>query len=252
MKIASRARFLVYSCGVLLLLGAVYLLSRSSPDAGPRKGKDQHPNPRVAKGTVKGDLVMRLPLGPITQQDFNDVLDSGQITRIVIGADMVNDAGTGTLGIGIVVHSAPDYPLWGAYLGDYLDMADIDNPTYAHYFDYYYTPAYHDDFVALLNLMREKNFFNLNVTRDPNGGPNRYDIGVTIGGYGANGEDWKYKDITTNVRDTSNPDNAAFFQILDFIRGHFVNYGLANWDCRLEYQNGDLVSQTGPGCVPAS
>jgi hypothetical protein len=175
-----------------------------------------------------GDRVGRDPIGPVTQQDFNAVLDAGEYDRISVGWAILDDAGTGLFTGGVstqlegerivlLVHMA-DTPHFGFYEGH-------------HMLEYWVNLSDVTDVVALLNLMRQKNFFNLNVTRDPNGGPDRFNIGAQI----RYGGDTKESDISTNVRDTSTPDNAAFFEILDFIRERFVNYGLNNWTCKVEW-----------------
>ncbi len=196
---------------------------------------------------MKSDEV-RDPIGPVTQEEFNQVLDAGEYDRVVVKAAMPDDAGTGLYSISIVYLDGPNEP-GGTSLSDCVDRLHLEDHNITHIIDYY-TPEFPpQQVIALFNLMREKNFFNLNVTRDPNAGPDRYGIGTFISGYGETHEDYKFSAIDTNVRDTSTPDNAAYFEVIDYIRNNFINWALNNYWCRQEYQNNKLISQFGSGCA---
>jgi len=199
------------------------------------------------KPTAKGDEIIRESIGPVTQQDFNQVLDAGEYTRISVDAAMPNDAGTGTYSIGIRYIDDPNAS-GGPTLEDEVDRIHLDYHPVMHYISYSDPPIPTQQVIAFFNLMREKNFFNLNVTRDPEGGPDKYGIGVSICRYGETHEDCKDIVVGTNVRDTSTPDNAAFFEVIDFIRNNFIPWALNNYWCRVEYLNEELISQYGSEC----
>ncbi len=237
--------------GGVWLLGGILALAFFFTETGCyRNNQGNSGKTQQATGSEKpaanGDEVLRPSIGPVTQEDFNQVLDAGEYSRIHIGAAMPDDAGTGLYYVGIGVYDVPVAP--GTALSHAVDQLHFEQHTFTHDIDYYIPIFPREMVLALYNLMREKNFFNLNVTRDPNGGPDRYGITASISGYGATHEDYKNIATDTNVRDTSTPDNAAYFEVMDFIRNHFINWALNNYRCRVEYRNGELISQSGSGC----
>jgi hypothetical protein len=186
------------------------------------------------KPAPTGDEIVRASIGPVTQQDFNEVLDAGEYARITVDAIMPNDAGTGLYTVGINYRDKPTL-VGDLFLGEDIGRTQLDR-FQSLISIYYYTPDFSSqEVIALFNLMREKNFFNLDVTRDPEGGPDKYGIGVSIGRYGETHEDYKDILVRTNVRDTSTPDNAAFFEIMDFIRTRLIEWALNNYYCKVEY-----------------
>jgi hypothetical protein len=186
------------------------------------------------KPAPTGDEIVRVPIGPVTQQDFNEVLDAGEYARITVGALMPDDAGSGLYSVGIHYSDEPNDP-GGSLFSHDLDASDLHHHSMTHYEEYYVRNFPTEQVIALFNLMREKNFFNLDVTRDPEGGPDKYGIGVSICRYGETHEDCKAMGVDTNARDTSTPDNAAFFEIMDFIRTRLIEWALNNYYCKVEY-----------------
>jgi hypothetical protein len=186
------------------------------------------------KPAPTGDEMPPESIGPVTQQDFNQVLDEGEYTRIHVGALMPDDAATGLYSVGINYIDDPNDP-GGSSLWHDLDASNPYDYSMTHYVVYYIPNFPPQQVIAFFNLMREKNFFNLDVTRDPEGGPDKYRIGVSISRYGETHEGYKNIVMDTNVRDTSTPDNAAFFEIMDFVRSHFIEWALNNYYCKVEY-----------------
>ena len=88
--------------------------------------------------------------------------------------------------------------------------------------------------------MRDVNFLNLNVTRDPNAGPDRYTVEVAL----YYGEDRKETTMDTNVRDTSTPDNAAYFQVIDYIHDNLIGYALSHYECYDEFLDHQYIATT--------
>ncbi len=251
----NQRKIFVLSSLLLTVMGGIFLLSFflvPSCQKGSSKAKETLLEKKsLPEEWAHGGLPD--PIGPVTQSEFEAMLDSGQLGRISVGAQMPDDAGTGIYWVGVGLNSdgeiLPGCEFRFVHFLDYEHFEDAECNDWDEY-GYEGTGWEKERTIALFNLMREKNFFNLNVTRDPNGGPNRYYISASIVDYGENQEDYRHTTIFMNVRDTSTPDNAAYFEVMDFIKTNFVDHILNNWICKQLWRNGksrdDAVE--GAGC----